>query len=188
MCCNTATGIFFNLLPLYSKLLVNICQVKPAHTEGVLSSPQASVHHQQNILMMDSNLRWCSVHPCTHIILKMPSAQCCTGTCYLLILVKWQKYIPLTAPSPCNRYRCSWVGICFVFLGRCKFLYKYNNTYIYTVQVHLKPIWKQHAMLCLYLVLGKWSVTCVIRSEMTLVDNKVNGGVDQVECLHWLVG
>ena len=27
---------------------------------------------------------------------------------------------------------------------------------------------KQHAMLCIYLVVGKWSVTCVIRSETTL--------------------
>ncbi len=43
-------------------------------------------------------------------------------------------------------------------------------------------------MLCLYSVVGKWSVTCVIRSETTLVENKVNGGVDQVKCLHWLVG
>ena len=111
MCCKAAAGIFFNLLPLYSKLLVNICQVKPAHIEGVLSSPQASVHHRQSLLTMDSNLRWCSVHPCTCIIPKTPSAQCCTGACYLLTLVKWQKYIPLTAPSLRNRYRCSWVGI-----------------------------------------------------------------------------
>ena len=85
----------------------------------------------------------------------------------------------------CCRANCTW-RCCVVRYITPK--ERHNNIYIYTVQVHLKPIEKQHALLCLYLVVGKWSVTCVIRSETSLVDNKVNRGVDQVECLHWLVG
>ena len=75
----------------------------------------------------------------------------------------------------CNTARCvaELNMLCFEVLFASHFLQV--HTCIHTVQVQLKPIGKQHAMLCLYLVVGKWSVTCVIRSETTLVDNKVNG-------------